>query len=120
MQNKIYSEGNEILRRITEVAEIVTEDEGDSVSLNYVYKYEPKDDRLVLTGQPSILKQKLSKLRGITVKELEEDLKGREKVLRWMNENNIVKIEDVSKIINRYYADSKTLLEEVEIHTLNR
>ncbi|GBE55084.1 putative conjugal transfer protein/MT3759 [archaeon BMS3Bbin15] len=120
MQNKIYSEDSKILRRITEVAEVVTEDEEGSISLNYVYIYEPKDDRLVLTGQPSILKQKLSKLRGITVKELEEDLKGREKILRWMTENNIVKIEDVSKIINRYYADSKTLLEEVEIHTLNR
>ncbi len=121
MQNKIYSEGtNRIFRRVTEVVEIVTQKEEESVSLNYVYRYNPNDDHLVLTGQPSILKQRLSKLKGITESELEEDLKGRENVLKWMLENNVVKIEDVSKIINRYYADSKTLLEEIEIYNLNK
>ena len=114
MQNKIYHEGK-TLRRITEVAEVVSDEHG-RVSLNNVYEWDPKKDDLVATGQPSVLKQKMARLKGISMKELEEELKRREKVLSWMVENNITDIREVSKTFNRYYSDPEGFIQELELH----
>jgi flagellar protein FlaI len=114
MQNKIYHE-NKTLRRITEVAEVVSDEHG-RVSLNNVYEWDPRRDDLVATGVPSILKQKLARLKGISAKELEEELRRREKVLSWMVENHITDIRDVSKTFNRYYSDPEGFIHELELH----
>ncbi len=119
MQNKIYAEGKS-LRRITEVAEVVPKEEEGEISLNYVYKYDPKQDALVPTGQPSYVLQKLAMLKGISIEELLQELKDRERVIRWMVENNIVKIEEVSKVVNKYYADKEAFLQEIEFQEMNR
>ena len=114
MQNKIYHK-DKTLRRITEVAEVVSDEDG-RVSLNNVYEWDPKEDNLVATGVPSVLKQKLARLKGISTKELEEELERREKVLSWMVENHITDIRDVSRTFNRYYSDPQALLQEIELH----
>jgi flagellar protein FlaI len=111
MQNKIYVEGKTI-RRITEVAEVVGGGEEGKITLNTVYEWDPKNDELKATGVPSVLKQKIAKLKGISMEELERELKNRERVLRWIVENNI---REESKIFNKYYTDPKGLLKEIVV-----
>jgi len=118
MQSKIYAKGK-TMRRITEVAEVVSEEEG-GVKLNNVFEYDPKKDQLVPTGQPSVLKQKLAQLKGIGMEELNEEIESREKVLKYAHQNGKEKIDQVSDVITSYYADPESYLEEIEIHSLNR
>ncbi len=114
MQNKIYHE-NRTLRRITEVAEVVSDEKG-GVNLNNVYEWDPKKDELVPTGVPSVLKQKLARLKGISEEELERELERRRRVLSWMVENRVTDVSEVSRTFNRYYSDPEGFLQEIEIH----
>ena len=113
MQNKIYHE-DRTLRRITEVAEVVSDEHG-KIRLNNVYVWDPKKDDLVPTGTPSVLKQKIARLKGISMEELEAELRRREKVLSWMVKKNIRDIKEVSKTFNRYYSDPEGFMREIEI-----
>ncbi len=113
MQNKIYHRGK-TLRRITEIAEVVSNERG-GVRLNNLYEWRPKPDKLVSTGQPSVVKQKLARLKGISTAELEEEFRRREKVLSWMVKNNITDITEVSAVFNRYYSDPEKFLREIEV-----
>jgi len=110
MENKIYHAGT-TLRRITEIAEIGGLDK-ERVILNNVYEWDPKTDSLVATGNPSVLKQGLAKLKGIDMETLNKELERRKAVIEWMVKKNITKIEDVAQVFNRYYVEPDALLKE--------
>jgi archaeal flagellar protein FlaI len=112
MQNKILHNGNTV-RRITEIAEIAPQDEGRLV-LNNVYEWDPKTDSLKPTGVPSILKQKIAKLKGWKMDELNKEISKRETVLRWMVDNNIRDINEVAANFGRYYSDPQGLLASID------
>ncbi len=111
MENKIYKDGT-TMRRITEVAEVAGLDRGKLI-LNNVYEWDPKEDDLRPTGKPSVLSQKIAKMKGMSLGELEDEIKRREKVIRWMMENKINRIDEVAKIFGRYYTEPDALLAEV-------
>ncbi len=111
MENKIYHEGTTI-RRITEIAEVGGLDKGKLI-LNNVFEWDPKSDDLRPTGSPSVLKQKIAKLKGIDVSELNKELERRKALLEWMLRENITKIEDVATIFNRYYINPEEVIGEI-------
>ncbi len=115
MENKIYHNGVTV-RRITEIAEV--SDEGgegeESVALNIVYQWNPKTDKLESTDIPSVLKQKLARIQGIDIKDLEGEIQRRKKVLDYMCEKKITNIKDVGKVFSRYYSDIDELMAEIE------
>jgi flagellar protein FlaI len=115
MENKIYLKGSTV-RRITEIAE-VTEDSGADISvvLNNVYKWNPKTDTLELTGIPSVLKQKLATLQGLSIEEVEKEIDRRKRVLDYMVEKKITNIAEVGKTFGRYYSEPDELLNEIEV-----
>ncbi len=112
MQSKLYSNGK-MLRRITEIAEAVGW-EKEKFVLNNVYKWNPKKDALESTGNQSVLKQKIAKLKGIDTKELNEELERRESILKWMVSNNITELKEVVKIFNEYYTNPQELLKRIK------
>jgi flagellar protein FlaI len=112
MQSKIFHKGKTI-RRITEIAEI-SGSEKEKLTLNNVYEWDPKSDSLKPTGVPSLLKQRMARLKGISVDELQEEIDKREKVIRWMVKKNKRSITEVSQIFERYYNDPDTVLQKIE------
>ncbi len=112
MQKKVFLKGK-TLRRITEIAEVSGSDDEELIMTN-VYEWDPKTDTLKSTGGPSPLKEKMARLKGISVEELQEEIDKREKVIRWMVENNKRRIDEVSQIFERYYTDPDGLLKEIE------
>ncbi|MFQ6135776.1 MAG: CpaF family protein [Candidatus Hydrothermarchaeales archaeon] len=111
MQQNIYHEGR-ILRRITEIAEIAGQ-EGEKITLNNVYEWDAKTDSLKPTGIPSMVKTKITKLKGIGLGDIEDELSKRKMVLEWMVEKGIANIDDVGKVYNRYYSNPEGLMEEI-------
>jgi flagellar protein FlaI len=111
MQAKVYHEGK-TLRRIVEIAE-TTLSEGEKLTLNNVFTWDPKKDAVAPTGTPSVLKQKIAKMRGVDVEEVEHEIKNRETVLKWLVKKNMREIEKVSQTFTQYYIDSKKLLSEI-------
>ncbi|MDI6654822.1 MAG: CpaF family protein [Candidatus Hydrothermarchaeota archaeon] len=112
MQSKFYSNGK-VLRRITEIAEVVGWKNGKFV-LNNVYKWNPKKDTLESTGNESVLKQKIAKLKGMRMKELNEELERRENILKWMVGSNITELKEVARFFNEYYTNPQELLKRIK------
>lgn len=115
MEQKIYLKGSTV-RRITEIAE-VSEQSGDkegTVVLNNVYQWDPKTDTLLSTGVPSILKQKLARIQGVSIGEVDSEIKKRKKVIEYMVKKKISNIDDVGKTFNRYYSDKDELFAEID------
>ncbi|MEE8403639.1 MAG: ATPase, T2SS/T4P/T4SS family, partial [Candidatus Hydrothermarchaeaceae archaeon] len=111
MQNRVYQKG-ETPRRITEIAE-TSVSENEKLVLNSIYMWDPKTDSIKPTGTPSVLKQKIAKLRGVDVEEVDAEIKRRERVLMWMVEKNISDIDEVAMTFTKYYIDPEKLLGEI-------
>lgn len=111
MQSKIHKECNTV-RRIIEIAE-TSVSENEKLVLNNVYLWDPKTDSIKVTDAPSVLKQKIARLRGVSVEDIDAEIKRRESVLSWMVEKNIRNIDDVAKIFTRYYVYPEKLLKEI-------
>ncbi|MFC2154467.1 type II/IV secretion system ATPase subunit, partial [Candidatus Altiarchaeota archaeon] len=100
-------------RRCFEVAELLKE-EGDKTSVNTLFMWHPKTDTIE-PMYPSIrIKEELELFTGMSDKELQEDLKGKQSVLEWMLEQDIRDVNDVGKIITEYYIDKETVLDLVK------
>jgi flagellar protein FlaI len=104
MQNRFTHEGKTV-RRVTEIAEVEGIDKGE-VQLNVIYRWDPKDDQIKPTGFPSVIKAELARLRGLSLKEIEDELERRKKVLRVLREKNVRGLRAVGEVIQRYALDS--------------
>ncbi|MDO5850953.1 MAG: CpaF family protein [Methanobacteriaceae archaeon] len=104
MQNRLYNAKQGTIRRITEVAEIVGSEQ-DQIQLNKIYQYNNKKDTLDYTAITCVALREIAKKKGITTKEIEDELKKRQKTLEYMQEKNIHQIDDVQEIIDQYYKN---------------
>ncbi|MEE8403446.1 MAG: ATPase, T2SS/T4P/T4SS family, partial [Candidatus Hydrothermarchaeaceae archaeon] len=112
MQNRFTYKGK-VVRRITEIAEI-TGIEGNKAKLNIIYKWDPKDDVVKSTGVPSTIIWKLAEIRGVQVQEVEEEMKRRESILKYMVDNDVTGIKDVSAFINEYYVFPEAVISRID------
>jgi hypothetical protein len=50
----------------------------------------------------------------MTMKEIDEDLRGKLKILRWLLENKINKMNEIGRIMNMYYTQKDDLLATID------
>lgn len=103
MQNRFSIRGKSV-RRISEIAEVLRDEEGYPV-VKLVYKWDPRDDQTKATGTHCQYLDELSRLKGVDKKNISQELERRAKLLRFLVENKIRKLDDISKIMNRYYIE---------------
>jgi flagellar protein FlaI len=101
-----------MVRRITEIAEITGMKNGE-VELKVIYAWDPKHDEIRPTGKAIGITKKLAELKGVDIKDAKEELKRREKVLKYLVENDLRKSSDVGRIINEYYVSPDKLLKKI-------
>ncbi|MCK4634719.1 MAG: type II/IV secretion system ATPase subunit [Candidatus Aenigmarchaeota archaeon] len=112
------------IRRTFELAEFVpTREPGgkSKVRVNVLYMWNPRTDRLEKTRKAAKLSDISMRLveeiqlhTGMSEKELENDLKEKEKILQWAVDNNIKTVNTVGKIMADYYKDKEYVLELVK------
>ncbi len=110
MQNRFIYKGK-LVRRITEIAEVVGIEDGEVVLKN-LFTWDPKTDTLLPTGERSNFIDELLRLKGVNERELEKELERREKILKRMQENSITSLREVGRIIRRFYAKLNVFGEE--------
>jgi flagellar protein FlaI len=98
------------VRRVNEVIEIVGFDrEKNSPITNLVFKWNPLKDSFDVVNK-SVLLKKFATAKGMSEKEIVEELQRRMLVLSWMLEQNVLDYRDVFKIITTYYAQPETII----------
>jgi flagellar protein FlaI len=112
MQQRILHKQKGTVRRITEVAE-VTGLEGGRPQLSRIYVWDAKKDDLLPTNVPSRTLRTISEFSGMTLGELQQEMKRRQKVLAWLVKKGIRDLKRVSEVIQRYYLEPEKVLKEV-------
>jgi flagellar protein FlaI len=111
MQNR-FTHAGKVVRRITEIAEI-TGLEGGKAKINVLYAWDPKEDVVKSMGIPSSIVWKLAELRGVDVQEVQDEMKRREAILKYMVDNDVTGIKNVGAFINEYYVDPETVISKI-------
>ncbi|WP_292474782.1 ATPase, T2SS/T4P/T4SS family [Methanosphaera sp.] len=100
MQNRIFHPTQGIIRRVTEVAEVVGM-EMNKVQLNKIYQYDYSEDKLEYTAISSKALNEMASMKGISIKEITKEIKDRESYLIENSENGR-NIYETKKILNDY------------------
>ncbi|HIP90501.1 MAG TPA: type IV secretion system protein VirB11, partial [Candidatus Nanopusillus sp.] len=98
-------------RRVREVVE-VGKMSGDHLEISKIFVWNPVQDSFELVNR-SVLTQELEQRVG-SIKDFEEDLEKKSKVLNYLLKRNIRDPKKVSQYIRAYYLDKDALLEEIE------
>jgi len=100
-------------RRIREVVEIRGVDaKTGEVDTNVVFRWDPAKD-IWMKENESFIVEKFVEAKGGTMAEAAKTMEERKKVLTWMEKNEILDFNEVTKVINRYYKERSNLMKEV-------
>ena len=107
--------GERVVRRVMEVVEIVGLDpETQEVMVNPVYRWDPAKDVFEFTGRSYMLERIATHLQ-LSLREVQEELKRRETVLRWMKKRNYRDFKTVSSIIRSYFKSPSSVYRKAEM-----
>ena len=109
MQNRIHDRRKGMIRRITELAEVVPGDEGQ-IELQNLYEWDPVKDALVRTDAASAYLQLLQKYTGLDRKALQQEIDEREAVLRQLVKAGTNKLDAVCEATQNYIIKKRTRL----------
>jgi flagellar protein FlaI len=98
-------------RKTFEVAEIVPATEGREFQLNYLYRWNSREQKFVKINESTRIFNDLNLHTGMNRDEINKNLKEKEEVLQWMLDNKIENIDEVGKVLEEYYKDDKRVLE---------
>jgi flagellar protein FlaI len=101
------------VRKVRSVSEVIGFDlKEKQIKSNEVFEWDPSTDKIV-TRNKSYTLWKIMKKRGLTEKEITEELKRRMAILLWLQEQDIKDYRDVGRIISLYYDFPEKVLELV-------
>ncbi len=105
MQNRIHHPEKGIIRRITEVAEVVGM-EMNKVQLNKIYQYNYSTDQLEYTAISSKALNEISSMKGVPIQDIKNEIKKREKYLIENSKKEHHNTLETKTIINNYYHNN--------------
>jgi flagellar protein FlaI len=108
----MFRDRRENYRRVMEVAEVI--DEGGELTPNTIYDWKAKDDKFYKEGESREVKDRLSRLTGMTDEEIEEDIEEKKRILQWLVENEVDKIEGVGRVVAEYYSDKDRVFSQIQ------
>jgi archaeal flagellar protein FlaI len=97
------------LRRTFQIAEITPQGE-----CNLLFQYDVKKDFLKSVGKSKTLMNTLQLFTGLSVNEIQKDLKEKIEVLNWLVKNNINELDSIGRIIAEYYTNKANLFKYVK------
>ena len=100
------------IRRITGLYEVLGYDKRKGIDENKVFGWDPQNDEYRVENKSMLLKQ-IADQNGIDYEKIKRDLRNKQHVLNYMQEEQIKHFRKVGDVISRYYSDPKSILEEI-------
>ena len=104
--------GGTYIRRIMGLYEIRGYDKRKGIDANQVFGWNPDNDEYVVKNNSMILKD-IADQAGKDYSEIRKELRNRQHVLNWMQEEQIKNYRKVGDIISRYYSDPESIMKKV-------
>ncbi|MFH1588330.1 MAG: ATPase, T2SS/T4P/T4SS family [Candidatus Diapherotrites archaeon] len=111
MQSKFYFKGTGIIRKVTYLTEVTSMD-GKPLLAN-IFEWDKTEDKIKRTKVPSHTLDVLSERLCKTKKEILQEMGVRKRILDWMQEHRITSNSEVEALIQSYYFDPESILEQV-------
>ncbi|EHK02570.1 hypothetical protein HRED_03986, partial [Candidatus Haloredivivus sp. G17] len=108
---RIRRDGNYI-RRVTGLYEVLGYDKRKGIDENKVFGWNPENDEYRVENK-SILLKDIADTSGREYGDLKEELKNKQHVMNYMQEEQIKHYRDVGDVIGRYYTDPQSVLEKI-------
>ena len=110
--NRIKKE-NIYLRRVVNLTEVVRYDREKRMPIvKTLFEWDPVKDMFITKAKSMFLK-KVVNITGMSENDIQEEIRKRAKILRWMVERGVKDYRMVSKIINVYYNNPEGLLRRI-------
>ncbi|MCX8204449.1 MAG: type II/IV secretion system ATPase subunit [Candidatus Nezhaarchaeota archaeon] len=108
--------GDKVVRRVVEVVEVVGLDPTtNEVMISPAYRWYPAKDSFTFTGRSYVL-EKIAKSLQVSVEEVQEELKRREVVLRWMYRRKYRDFQKVSEVVRAYHKSPSSVYRMAEVN----
>jgi flagellar protein FlaI len=113
----LLSIGGKKQRKIKEITEIIGVEPGTKeVLINNVFRYNEDKNAYVYSGRSYVL-EKIAKTKGVSIADIENEWKNRERVMAWMMKKDLKNYVDFTNVIVRYYKDRPSVLKEALAET---
>lgn len=109
----MYRDRRSGIRRIFQVAELLPPTGRRGASLRVLFRWNRRNDTIERFQKSYKLIERLQMHTGMSLQELEIDVKRRQKVLEWMVKNRINTVNGVGKVIAEYYKNPENVLKIV-------
>ncbi len=111
----MFRERRRGIRRVFQVGEFITSDDGEKTKItgNVLYRWKPSNDTITQHNRSMRLFEDLSRHTGLSQNEINKDLEEKQKILMYMVKNNIRSLEEVGKIMSLYYLDKNFVIKTV-------
>ncbi len=100
------------LRRVMQLAEYVETGSGSSLSTRLIYRWKPSTDTLVRHAEEAKIFEDLSRITGLTMREIDEEIEKKKMILEWMVLEDVTTIEKVGRVMDLYYMHPE-MVEEI-------
>jgi len=96
------------IRRVLQVSEMLK----DSTP-NVLMQYDMHQDKILNANQSTRLLPELELQTGYTTQEINQDLRDKAEILRWMVKKNIEEVNGIGKVVGTYYTNKESLMKFV-------
>ncbi|MCH7902757.1 Flp pilus assembly complex ATPase component TadA, partial [archaeon] len=101
-----YRDRRTNVRRTFELSEIESGVSDNSLAINTIFKWSPRDDSWESMNPATKFVRNLNLHTGMTESEIASELTDRASILQWMLDNEITEINEVGKVMNMFYSDA--------------
>lgn len=105
--------GDKYIRRITGIYEVEGYDKRTGIDANKVFGWDSHSDQYKVVNNSMLLKDIVDQTGG-NEEEIKDELRKRQHVLNYMQDEQIKHYRDVGDVISRYYSDPQSVLEEID------
>ncbi|MEK6923940.1 MAG: CpaF family protein [Candidatus Micrarchaeota archaeon] len=107
MQQRTYDRRKGLIRRVTEIAEIIPREDGQLPDTNVIFQWDAANDELVDLGTPVHYVQMLARYTGQSKEDLLAELEEREKILAKLAAGNVRSLGQVCKAVQEHALAKK-------------
>jgi flagellar protein FlaI len=102
-------------RRVIAASELAELDsETKNLLSENIFRWEPKEDRVVFSGHSSILEEHARK-SGASKEDIDRELCSRKIVLEWLVQSGIRRYTDVANVIREYYVNPNRVFQKARV-----
>ncbi len=104
-----YRDRRQGIRRTYEISEVISSSV-EMLSLNPIYRWRPRQDTFQKENESMRIIEELNTHTGMSIDEINKDLKDKKTILTWMLEVGVRSIDQVGDMMSLYYKEPETVL----------